>query len=257
MAGIQFNPVPTGVEAPPAAAVTPPVVTPPTERPAWLPENFKSPEDLAAAYKELQGKFTKDAQQPAAPPAAVVPDPAADAATAAAAEAAKAVAAVGLDINTYETEFNTSGKLSDESFAALEKAGIPRALADRYIADRVAEAGAVVERVTKAAGGTEQFGKMATWAAGKYDAAQLKAYNESVDSGDAARMEQAVVALRADYEKANPPLPRLLTPTAATPAGGASYESMAQYLTDMNNPLYAKDPAFRATVFAKLGRSKI
>ena len=33
------------------------------ERPDWLPDNFKSPEDLASSYKELQGEFTRTRQQ--------------------------------------------------------------------------------------------------------------------------------------------------------------------------------------------------
>ena len=33
------------------------------QRPDWLPENFKTPEDLANSYKELQGEFTRTRQQ--------------------------------------------------------------------------------------------------------------------------------------------------------------------------------------------------
>lgn len=33
------------------------------ERPAWLPENFKSPEDLAKSYQEAQRKITEQGQE--------------------------------------------------------------------------------------------------------------------------------------------------------------------------------------------------
>jgi len=41
----------TGPEAPAQA--------PTNDRPAWLPENFKSPEDLAKSYKEAQAELTR------------------------------------------------------------------------------------------------------------------------------------------------------------------------------------------------------
>lgn len=34
-----------------------PVAAPTSERPEWLPEKYKTPEDLAKAYKELEGKL--------------------------------------------------------------------------------------------------------------------------------------------------------------------------------------------------------
>ena len=39
--------------------------------------------------------------------------------------------------------------------------------------------------------------------------------------------------------------------------GGGSYDSVQQLMTDMQNPSYENDPAFRAKVEAKLGRSNI
>lgn len=53
------------VEQPPVTATTapaaPPPDAPPSERPAWLPEKFKTPEDLAKSYGELEGAFGRKA----------------------------------------------------------------------------------------------------------------------------------------------------------------------------------------------------
>ena len=47
----------TGAEAPIEEGVE-------SERPEWLPEKFKSPEDMAKAYGELEKEFTKSRQEP-------------------------------------------------------------------------------------------------------------------------------------------------------------------------------------------------
>lgn len=51
----------TSPEAP-AVAPAPEVVVDPN-RPAWLPANFKTPEDFAKSYGELQSKSTRDSQE--------------------------------------------------------------------------------------------------------------------------------------------------------------------------------------------------
>ena len=54
---INEAPVETTSEAPVEAPVETPVSEPISERPEWLPEKYKTGEDLAKAYKELEGKL--------------------------------------------------------------------------------------------------------------------------------------------------------------------------------------------------------
>lgn len=48
-----------------APVVDPPETPEAPERPAWLPENFESPEALAASYKEAQAAITRESQRAA------------------------------------------------------------------------------------------------------------------------------------------------------------------------------------------------
>ena len=117
-----------------ATAEKPEVVqTPTTEaRPEWLPEKFGSAEDLAKAYSELE---TKQGQKTEVTPEATTEsndsleiDKAAD----------DAVESAGLNMVDLQSEYDTSGTLNDESFAALEKAGISKDYVDAFIAGQEA-----------------------------------------------------------------------------------------------------------------------
>ena len=88
--------------------------TPQPDRPEWLPEKFSSAEDMAAAYQALESKLGNPEATPAEPEG----------------EQPESVSA----INAATDEFMESGKLSDETFEALEKSGLPKQLVESYIA---------------------------------------------------------------------------------------------------------------------------
>src|SRR5690606_27809848 len=84
------------------------------QRPAWLPEKFSSPEDLAKAYAELESKLggQKKEETPATPPTKE--------------EAEKAVSEAGLDMAALSKEYAELGGLSEDTLKALEAKGITR-----------------------------------------------------------------------------------------------------------------------------------
>lgn len=250
---IQFSDAETTSERPEGTEATT------AERPAWLPENFESPEAFAESYKALQAKLTEKGQEKADPaPTEGKTEEKAEGTTEEESPedkaAREATEAAGIDMKAVEEEFTSNGnKLSDERYADLEKRGFSREVVDDFIAYRVQKAEAVFDAV----GGKEAFGKMAEWArGGGYDETKLKAYNAAVDSGDNGRIGQALSALKADYEKTRGTVPNLLTATG-TAASTSVYESMAQFLADVNTPLYKSDPAERARVQKKLARSNV
>ncbi len=117
---ITFGSEITGAEAPAGADAQ--------DRPAWLPENFKTPEDLAKSWADTKAALTQAQQRLAeVDKTATKPDEAGDKkATEEAAkdpakpdltipeenpdEAAKdAVEAAGLDVTVWQEEFNTTG----------------------------------------------------------------------------------------------------------------------------------------------------
>lgn len=237
----------TGASAPPAAA----------ERPTWLPEKFKSPEDLAKAYSELETKLGAPKVEEA-PAAEDRPNEAAEAEKAEADKAVEAdLAAKGVDYEALATEVQTTGTLSPESYAKLEGAGIPKALVDDYIGSKREAGERMVAELYAEIGGEERANEMLAWAATGYTPAQIEAFNRAAKSGAAAELQAQVRALKVAFDAAAGSEPKYLD-TPRTPAAvGDVYKSMAEMLKDQADPQYATDPAFRAKVRDKLARSRI
>ncbi len=232
------------------AADTAPEPLPSEDRPAWLPEKFKSPEDLAKAYDELSRKLgTAPKDEGSKEKSALNIDADTDAAK-------EAMTNVGLDFNEFSSEFAKNGALSDESYERLTKAGIPREMVDSYIEGQVARADAVRYQVLAEVGGEDNFTAMSAWAAKSLSPSELAAYNAAVDSPDLEAKKLAVKGLYAKYAAVNGSEPSLIT-GASTYASGDSFRSVAELTTAMKDPRYQSDPAYRDDVIRKLSRSDI
>lgn len=233
--------------APPADEGTPPTDSKTEDRPQWLPEKFKSPEDLAKAYAELESKLGKPANSNQADPNA---QPSTD-------QVQNELATKGLDLSEFSSEFNTKGELSAESYDKLEKAGYPRNIVDQYIDGQKARAALYESEVKSVAGGDKSFSEMVEWAKANLNPTEISAYNAAIDSGDPNIAKLAVAGIYQKFSLARPAEPSLFK--GATSATGSSdvYESVAQMKKDMASPEYKTDPAFRAKVAQKLSRSNI
>ena len=227
---------------------TPPSDPPTEDRPEWLPEKFKSPEDMAKAYAALESKLGKPADPtPPADPTATPPTE----------QVADELATKGLDLSTFSSEFNTKGELSAESYDALEKAGYPRNIVDQYIDGQKAQAALYESEVKSIAGGEKTFSEMVDWAKSNLTPQEIQAYNNAIDSGNREQAKLAVAGIHAKFSAARPSEPSLFTGNTASAQSSDVYESIAQMQKDMANPEYKTDPAFRAKVERKLSRSKI
>lgn len=209
------------------------------QRPAWLPEKFKSAEDLAKAYAELEGKQSQSKP--------VVAD---DATQRAAEDKAKAA---GVDMSTLTDEFQKAGKLSDETYAALAAKGFDKAAVDTYIAGAQARADAYDQVAFKAAGGSkEELSKITLWAQANMKPDEIAAYNKAVTSGDADFMGLAVGNLKARYDAANGSDPAKLEVPNGGSAGAGGFASVGEMKAAMRDPRYRTDAAYRAGVEAKV-----
>jgi hypothetical protein len=269
---IEATPV-TGSDKPAAGEAKPADVKPAEqsagERPAWLPDNFKTPEELAASYKELQAQFTKskqgegtdkkpDGTEDKKPEEKTDAEKAADAADDKAKETADALKSKGVDVDSMSKRFWETGKVAEEDFAALEKAGIPRTAVQEFADAMVARSQARDAQLYNEVGGKENFANMATWAKQHYGDDKLAAYNASMESGNVGQMQQALVALKVAYEAANGKDPTTRVGGGSPPDGGLSvYRDVAEMQKDMNDPRYKTSDAFRKDVYEKIKRSKI
>lgn len=216
-------------------------------RPEWLPEKFKSPEDMAKAYAELESKLGQpkqdatpsDNKQPQTPE-----------------NPQQALQDKGLDLNEFSQEFASKGELSQESYEKLAKAGYSKDIVDNYIAGQQARAAQFETSIKSEVGGEERYGEMIEWAKANMTPAEIAAYNAAVSSGNADQAKLAALGLSAKFSKAVGSDPQRLL--GGQKAGSEDvFESTAQVTEAMRDPRYAKDPAYRAKVQAKLSRSNI
>lgn len=181
----------------------------------------------------------------------------ADAATAAKAaeEAAKAAASrvSQEDMNKFSTEFQTNGKLSDETYKKLSDAGIGREYVDSYIAGQQAIADRTRSTLVAEAGGEEAWTTMSKWAAANMKPAEVTALNTAL-AGSMDEAKLAVAGLKGRYEASNGKPPQLLGGNTGAESQ-VGYASMADYKADLKNPLYGKDEAFTNAVIAKVSKT--
>lgn len=229
-----------------------PVATPETstERPAWLPEKFQSPEAMAAAYAELEKKLGQPKQEAPKqePPVAPPQNPKV---------AENVLKDSGLDYQAFSQEFAQKGELSDDTYAKLEAAGIPRVMVDSFIEGQVAIADSIRTQVFSTVGGEEQFNAMTAWAASNMSKAEIDAFNATVDSGSVEQIKLAVRALQNAYTSANGSAPKYVNTGGNTQATSDVFRSTAELITAMSDPRYASDEAYRRDVEMKLARSNI
>jgi hypothetical protein len=218
------------------------------EASSWLPEKFKSAEDLAKAYAELEAKQSGKQQEPQEPQAK----------TQAPTEqqAQDELKSKEPEPGRFTREFNEKGALSQESYDKLLAAGFDKALVDSYIEGQRAVGAQYESQVFQEAGGQESYTEMVTWAKTNLTPAEQDAYNAAVSSGNVAQAKLAVAGLKARFRADNGNEPALIGGRNSA-AQADVFESTEQMTEAMRDPRYRKDPAYRAAVQAKLARSNI
>lgn len=228
----QITPIPTEQEAAPDQKTD---GNPNPDRPGWLPEKFKSAEDLAAAYSELEKKLGEagDSKGQTSP-------------------------SIEQSLNSYADEFSKSGSLSEKSYGELAKLGMPKKMVDAYIAGQQAIGAKLQNEVFSAAGGADNYREMVQWAATNMSKAEIAAYNEALATGDQAKIILAVRGLAGSFSSSgagSPPKVRLEGRSHARAA--EPFRSRAELTAAMADPRYRKDPAYRADVESRLSKSNI
>jgi hypothetical protein len=208
-------------------------------RPTWLPEKFKSPEDMAKAYGELEKKIGK--------PKEVSED----------VTPTEAPAELPTTFSKYSNEYFERGDISEESIKELEGKGIPREYVKQYIKGFEASQQSEVTSILGEIGGESEFKAMSSWASENLDEGELSAYNQAVSSGSKEQASFAVKGMFARYKSGGSREPRLLA--GDTRASGATnvFRSTAEVVEAMKNPKYKSDPAYRKDVEERLASSNV
>jgi hypothetical protein len=196
------------------------------DRPEWLPEKFKAPEEMAQAYSELEkrlgqgaGNFSVEALEP------------------------------------FSKEFYENGDLSEESIQKVVSLGLPEQVVRAYVDGQKAVLESQTNAIMQTVGGEQQYQSMIEWASENIDETEIDAFNSIMESGNMPSIKMAVEGLRARYEKAaGSSTGKLIQGEATGPAGGA-FRSIAEIVAAMKDPRYARDPAYRKDVESRVALS--
>lgn len=231
----------TGSEAPETQVET-------SERPSWLPEGFDSPEAFAAEYAKLKS---------AVPPAENT-DPQDEPEVKEDASVSQFVAGTGLDPVALSQEIATNGDINADAkakiAAALQKANLPAKMIDEYISGQKYAAQAIVNDLMSVTGGQEGFKEMAAWAGKTLSQDDLNTFNEIMQKGDPKVAKLTLQNMYARYKQENPSTGKRVRGGSVKPSGDV-FMSMEQMIKAQQDPNYAKDPAVREAVEAKIQRS--
>lgn len=162
----------------------------------------------------------------------------------------------GFNFKKYETEFYENEKISEASYKELEKAGFDRQTIDTYIEGQKALRDNFRKEAFSAVGGEDNFNALAEWAVDNLSEAEVDSYEKMLADRDMTTVQTALKTLanlKAEADGSHPDLVQ----GGPSSAGSDVFENMQQVSAAMRDPLYKSDPAFRAKVVAKIGRSNL
>ena len=221
------------------------------DRPQWLPEKFKSAEDMAQAYSELEKKLgqapkedTDEAEQ--------VEEKAEDETEQSEENTSEAYQAVAEASKEF---FENDGQLSEETYNALEKAGLPRDLVDSYAAGQQALLQSEEAQIQSVANG--QYDAMAEWANENLPQEEIDAFDEAVTGGTVQQAKLAVQGLYARYQNATGSSPKL-TQGSVSGVSTMPFKSMQELARAQSDPRYRSgDKAYHEEIDRRLAVSNI
>lgn len=206
---------------------------------------FKSYDELAEAYKNLEKKL--GSQQPAQTQPRMIETPE---------QAQEIVAKAGLDFNKYDQEFMQYGYLSEQSLEELAKAGIPKETVDYYIQGQKALAEKMLNDIYTNLGGQDVFQEVMGWASENLSEQEIDTFNKIVETGNLDMIKLALKGIQAKYLENNNTLISKNTfinnNTSLSPF--RSWQEVSEAMSDRR---YGKDPAYTKDVERRIAMSKL
>jgi len=229
---------------------------------------FKSVEDLAASYKELEGKLgtvTEEDQPPAEEEETETSD-----STEFNAEEyygdglASVLEEVGIDPQEISQRFTESGEISEDDYSKLGEAGFSRQVIDTYLqglnggnqGDPTEIATQQIQGIKDSIGGEDNYGKMVSWALENLPAEDQQAFNQITETADAPIIKMAVQGLYSQYTNAMGVEPNLVSGRTAS-SGPTPFRSTSEVVAAMSDKRYGKDVTYTESVQARLAGSDV
>tara|TARA_A100000171_G_scaffold34312_1_gene32747 strand:- start:292 stop:1092 length:801 start_codon:yes stop_codon:yes gene_type:complete len=224
---------------------------------------FKSVEDLAASYKELEGKLgtvteedqaTEETQEESTDefnPEEYYGD-----------GLASVLEEVGIDAQDITKRFTDTGEISEDDYSKLGEAGFSKQVVDTYLdgLKGVAEGDEIpeqqIQNIKDSVGGDESYEQMANWCQENLSEQEVKAFDKITETADAPVIQLAVEGLYSRYQNAMGVEPDLVTGRPAA-SGPRPFQSSAEVQAAVNDPRYGKDVAYTQSVYARYEGSDV
>jgi len=233
--------------SPPSTSPAPPAPA----RPDWLLPKYKTVEEQARAYVDLERRMGSQggAPQPAAAPqnGHAAPDfgPTADGAIVPPAPPSQVNFREA--VAPFAKTWAEQGRLTDAQYAQLQATGRTRDEIDGFFAGQSAMVKLRVREAHDRVGGEQAFNAMTAWAGANLTPAEIQRFNAARLSQDPTEFGFLVDAVRARWQAATGATPQnpLVGSGGSASTGVVPYDSHAAYAKDIASPEYQKDPDYR------------
>ena len=225
---------------------------------------FKSVEDLAASYKELEGKLgsTDTSEEEEGEEVTEENESETDYHQIYGDGLAEVLDEVGIDPEDITNRFIENGNISDDDYTKLAEGGFSRQVIDTYL-DGVRSQGNVEEiargeisNIKEIAGGDQGYEQMKSWANENLSQDEITAFDNLTATASAPAIRLAVQGLYSQYSNAMGIEPDLVSGRPSS-NGLAPYRSAAEVTAAMSDPRYGKDMTYTGTVQEKLRESDV
>ena len=225
---------------------------------------FKSVEDLAASYKELEGKLGQvtEEDQPQTEEEVETTDSEFNAEEYYGDGLASVLEEVGIDPQEISERFYNDDGISEDDYSKLGEAGFSKQVIDTYLdglrggAQSEDIATAQIQGIKDSIGGDENYSKMVSWAIENLPADEVKEFNNLTETANATAIKFAVQGLYSQYNNAMGVEPNLVSGRASS-GGPTPFRSTAEVVTAMSDPRYGKDVTYTEDVQRRLGGSDV
>jgi hypothetical protein len=217
------------------------------DRPDWLPEKFKSAEDMANAYSELEKKLGSNEQEEQQQPEEEQSD-----------EQQEDTDTENTNTNTVIAEaskefFENDGVISEETYKNLAEVGLPKELVDSYAAGQQALMQSEEGSIKAVADGN--WDQMAEWASNNLTPEEINTFDDIVQNGTVDQAKLAAKGLYAQYKAENGVAPRL-TQGSVTGSATMPFKSNQELARAMSDPRYKSgDKAYHEEIDRRIAVS--
>lgn len=161
----------------------------------------------------------------------------------------------GVNYAQLEAEYNATGALSADSYAALFKAGYDKQVVDAVIAGWQAKADNFANAVVNSVGGQAEYEKITRFVQGQ-GAQAVNAYNAIVSNGDLNVIGAYLQGIRAQMVSVYGTQQPMLTGRSSNNVGLQGFNGQAEMIAAMSDKRYGRDAAYTHEVEQRLAISK-